>query len=148
MLVETKTKGISRFAWVECVDWLIRYGERGPLCREREKVKVNSKVLVGVTTKAKQFNNAALFAVEVGTTGLCGGDSGHGGRTLLRFCELGSTDMRVKQEDAETLTLVFGGDAELENLIAGLEFAVNVLKESKEHGTQDDLPTMGRAMVE
>lgn len=104
---------------------------------------------VKIVTKSQEFVHAALFGVEVGTTGLRGGDSGHGGRTYLRFTDQGSTNMTVDgAPNRESVSLVFGGDAELENLIAGLEFAVEVLKESREHGTIDNLPKSGSRTVE
>jgi len=103
---------------------------------------------VKIITKSQEFVHAALFEVEVGTTGLRGGDSGNGGRTYLRFTDRGGTDMTVDvAPDGDSLSLVFGGDAELENLIEGLQFAIDVLKESREHGTVDNLPKSGSRTV-
>jgi hypothetical protein len=100
-----------------------------------------------VVTKTQQFANAAILEVEVGTTGLRGGDTGHGGRTFLRFTDKAGTDMRIKSSEGEVL-LVFGGDAELENLILALQFALDVLNESKESGTSADMPTVGSRTVD
>ena len=84
---------------------------------------------IKIVTRTKQFINMAVWEVEAGTTGLRGGDSGHGSRTYLRFRDQASTDMRVEVAPyRDEITLVLGGDAELVNLIAGLEFAVAVLK--------------------
>jgi hypothetical protein len=100
-----------------------------------------------IVTKTREFTHAALFEVEVGTTGLRGGDSGHGGRTYLRLKDNGDTDIRISQREGE-VTLVFGGDAELENLIAGLQFALDVLKDAKENGTMADVRTIGSKTVD
>jgi hypothetical protein len=100
-----------------------------------------------LVTKTQKFSNCALFEVEVGTTGLCGGDSGCGGRTFLRFGNRGGTDMRV-ESDHDNVSLTIGGDGELENLISGLQFALDVLKESRENGTAEDNPRVSSVMVE
>lgn len=102
-----------------------------------------------IVTKTREFTHAALLEVEVGSTGLRGGDSGHGGRTYLRFKDKGGTDMRVHTTPGGgEVSLIFGGDAELENLIAGLRFALDVLMESKENGTTTDMPTIGSKTVD
>lgn len=78
---------------------------------------------------ATSFN---LITVEAGTNCPQGGDTGHGGRTVLRFIDNGGTDMRafIDGEEflPESLELVFGGDSEAETLLEGLEFAVEVLR--------------------
>src|SRR5258708_5745089 len=100
-----------------------------------------------IVTKKQTMVSAALLEVEVGTTGLRGGDAGHGGRTYLRLEDQGSTDITVRPISSGTgsggVELIFGGDAELENLIAGLQFALDVLEESREKGTVEDVPTIG-----
>jgi hypothetical protein len=90
-----------------------------------------------ITTLDKQFWGGAGLRVEVGTTGLRGGDTGHGGRTFLRFVNE-SGDMRFKVGKDE-VSLAFGGDSELEVLIEGLQFALDVLRKSEDGGTADDL---------
>jgi hypothetical protein len=106
-----------------------------------------------ITTKTKSIVNAALFEVEVGTTGLRGGDSGHGGRSYLRFKDQASSDFKISvvssgESGNGEVVLTFGGDAELENLIEALQFALDVLKESKEDGTESDLPEINSRVVE
>ena len=93
---------------------------------------------MNVITKTHQFATGATLEVEVGTTGSKGGDSGHGGRTFLRIGDLGGSDMRVKSESSG-VTLIFAGDAELENLIDGLLFAAEVLKQSRDRGTTAEM---------
>jgi hypothetical protein len=91
---------------------------------------------IEIVTKDKQFFGAAVLRVEVGTTGLGGGDTGHGGRTFLRFVNEGGDMQFTVARDEVSLT--FGGDSELEILIDGLEFALDVLRKSKGNGTQND----------
>lgn len=83
-----------------------------------------------------EFTDACVLGVTVGTTGLKGGDTGHGGKTFATFEDLGSSYMRVSIDGSEYLrevkkiTIAFGGDAELGNFIEGLRFALSQLKGS------------------
>lgn len=114
----------------------------------------NGRCIDGIRfdTEKKQIVSANIIEVEVGTTGHCGGDTGHGGRTLFRISDLASTDMRLSfhaQEgnieigdlmmrglngtagfdlEAESIEIVFGGDCELDTFIEALEFALETLK--------------------
>jgi|ERR1700674_947767 hypothetical protein len=95
---------------------------------------------MNIATKTQCFSDAAVFEVEVGSTGECGGDTGCGGRTYLRFKDLGGSDfIPVVVADGE-VELRFGGDAELRNLIRALRFAAHVLDASVVGGTLDDVP--------
>lgn len=93
---------------------------------------------ITVETWKREIVNANILEIEAGTTGYCGGDTGHGGRTYLRFKDLASTDLVAsvvtdKFGDTEEVIMEFGGDTELSTLIEALEFALKVLKEqSKE----------------
>jgi hypothetical protein len=89
--------------------------------------------MISIPLITKTFNGLNIFSVEVGSNYPCGGDSGHGGRTVLRFVNHSSTDMRVRVdelafENTQSIELVVGGDAEHEFLIEALEFAVTTLK--------------------
>lgn len=79
-----------------------------------------------------EITGANLLGVTVGTTGHRGGDSGHGGRTVLCIEDLGSTDINVTTARGRygelKICIKLGGDSELDTLIEGLEFAVDVLK--------------------
>lgn len=82
--------------------------------------------------EAHAFNT---LRVDVGSNCPQGGDSGHGGRTLLRLTNLASTDMRVAidgntYQDVESVSLAFGGDSECDTLIECLEFALARLKQA------------------
>lgn len=96
-----------------------------------------------IETLSQEIVSANIITVEVGTTGYRGGDSGHGGRTFIRIKDDASTDMRCKVNgydqdehrykdvefsDAYCIELVFGGDCELDTVIAGLEFAADTLR--------------------
>lgn len=92
---------------------------------------------IKIPTIKTEINSANILAVEAGTTGYRGGDSGHGGRTYFKLEDLASTDMRVRVNNGEWIDLMsegpieiaFGGDCELDTLIEALAFAVQTLKE-------------------
>jgi hypothetical protein len=101
------------------------------------------KVEVEIVTKCKDF--IGFLEVEVGTTGTRGGDTGHGGRTYLRFKKSGGSDIRFQLEpEGDEVALLLGGDIELKCLIDGLQFALEVLKESQDGGTSGHLPSIGQ----
>ena len=87
------------------------------------------------------FEQANLLKVTVGTNCPNGGDSGHGGRTLFRLTNEGSTDISVRVEGGElqsvdSVEIVLRGDTECETFIQALEYAVSVLRAqtiAKEH---------------
>ena len=86
-----------------------------------------------IPTASTSFESFNILRVDVGTNCPSGGDIGHGGRTLLRFTNEASTDMRVRidegaQVEVRCVELVFGGDAECQTLIQSLEFALDALK--------------------
>ncbi|MCK4608093.1 MAG: hypothetical protein KAT71_01315 [Gammaproteobacteria bacterium] len=104
-----------------------------------EKKKI---ILDNIEIEAYEYFIASAndMSVCVGTTGFCGGDTGHGARTYLKIEDHTSTDLmvRFKESDsnhdktgfkkAQTLELRFGGDCELRSFIDTLEFAAKVLK--------------------
>jgi hypothetical protein len=58
-------------------------------------------------------------------------------------------EMRVEvPQRRDEVALIFGGDAELGNLIDALEFALDVLRDSAGDGTFDDRPTIGSRSVD
>lgn len=75
---------------------------------------------------SREVQNQAIVAYSAGTTGHCGGDSGHGGRTIISI-SIDSGDFSFKIND-NTLTIKAGGDGELDNLIEGLDFVARTLK--------------------
>lgn len=76
----------------------------------------------------REFVDACILEVEVTTNTPCGGDGGHGGRTVVRFIDAGGTDMsesHIKHDgfDAEEVALVLRGDAEARVLAKALIWA-------------------------
>ena len=80
----------------------------------------------------REICSANQIEVVAGTNGYHGGDSGHGSRTFIQIRDLGGTDITVNkltnEHGDEGVCLDLGGDAELQTIIEGLEFIVNVLK--------------------
>ena len=75
-----------------------------------------------------------IIEVKVGTTGFCGGDSGHGCRTYVSFKDLGNTDITVNKipsgrDGQGGFELILGGDSELATLINALTFIKTKLEE-------------------
>lgn len=87
---------------------------------------------VTVYTYKKTIQHFNSLEVEVGTTGLCGGDGGHGGRTYFALKDLGSTSIsgrtRVDQYGCTNIEITLAGDSELRTLVEALEYAVSTLK--------------------
>lgn len=83
--------------------------------------------IIDVPTITEQFTDACLLEVEVGTNGFHGGDSGRGGKTIIRIKDIGGTDMEVTTTEGE-VTLIFGGDGELRNIKKALRFMSDILE--------------------
>lgn len=80
-----------------------------------------------------EIYSANILGVSVATTGYCGGDSGHGGRTYFSLEDLSSTDMSVRFTPDEMsngkLEIMLGGDCELDSFIEALRWAADKLEE-------------------
>ena len=78
--------------------------------------------------------NANILRVAAGTTGYCGGDSGHGGRTFIEIEDMGGTDIKfnVSGIDKKSLKIKLGGDSELGTIIQAFEFVIRTLRREKE----------------
>lgn len=93
---------------------------------------------IRVDTYKREIFNANILEVEAGSTGYCGGDSGHGSRHYIRLKDLGSTDIRVKIGDQEFdelykdkgIEIILGGDTELDTMITALKFVTKVLEDA------------------
>lgn len=100
----------------------------------RSQMDIDGKTITTLTFRASLCN---ILAVTAGTTGHCGGDSGHGGRTYLKLEDHGSTDLMVRIdgqggfEECISVELRLGGDHELDTLLHCLEFAVKVLRSQR-----------------
>ena len=87
-----------------------------------------------IQTFSREIYNANVIYFEAGTTGYCGGDSGHGGKTYIKINDLGGTDITVNpipegKQGNGGVEIIFGGDAELDTLIMGLKFITKVLED-------------------
>lgn len=73
------------------------------------------------------------LTVEVGTTGLKNGDSGHGGRTYFEIKNVAGTDIKIGfSDDRERVSecgfyVELGGDSELQTMVAALSQVIKVL---------------------
>ena len=99
-----------------------------------EEPRNKDKEIERVPLNCKEFVDCNILEVKVGTTGYMGGDTGHGGRTRLVLKNISSTDMRVslnngEYKDVDELSIVFGGDSELDTFTKALIFATNILME-------------------
>jgi len=79
---------------------------------------------------SRSFTSMCTLRTTVRTTGFCGGDSGHGGRTEVIFEDLGATDIEAKYQEypEKQVVLRVGGDAELRVLIQALRFSADALE--------------------
>lgn len=78
-------------------------------------------------TYTTTITSANILEVEAGTTGPCGGDSGHGGRTMLRIADAAGTDIEVEwNPEKKEVTILLGGDAEMGTFVAALRYALDV----------------------
>lgn len=85
-------------------------------------------------TKSKEIDMCCIIEAEAGTTGLCGGDSGHGCRTYLKIENIASTDIRPqllynKYGDLTGFEVKFGGDLELYAITEALRFMADTLED-------------------
>lgn len=77
----------------------------------------------------KEFISANILKAEAGTTGLCGGDSGHGGRTYFALEDLSGTDISFKVSEGR-IEVKLGGDSELVTVTNALKFITEIFEES------------------
>ena len=96
----------------------------------------------GITHTARaEFTSACIFEATVQSTGLKGGDAGHGGVTSLQIRDLGSTSLGgyIQAGDGSghglpadsggnTVSIVVAGDAEALLLAEALEWAAVELR--------------------
>ena len=97
---------------------------------------------VDVPTFKIVIESANIIEVEAGSTGLRGGDRGHGGRTYFRVKNIGGTDMwsqvfGVNNENGFEVRLC--GDIELMTMIETLEFITQALKDSVKETTKTEI---------
>jgi hypothetical protein len=83
---------------------------------------------------SEEFTSANILQAEAGTNCPQGGDSGHGGRTILRLIDQGGTDIRVKVDGQQirindSIEIALGGDCEHHTFVEALEFAIKTYKQ-------------------
>jgi hypothetical protein len=88
--------------------------------------------MIPIPVLSKEFVSCNILEIQVGTNCPQGGDTGHGGRTVLRLIDRASTDMRCRINDREMISamggsieIVLGGDSECGTFIEALEFALD-----------------------
>ena len=72
------------------------------------EVKENSRILkdgTEITTYSRDVVSCNILEVEAGTTGYCGGDTGHGGRTYFRIQDAACTDMEIHSYTVAVMAL-------------------------------------------
>jgi hypothetical protein len=90
-----------------------------------------------INTLRTAFPNCCVLEVEAGTTGKRGGDSGHGGRTYIHLKDLASCDLAAtvnppgEGPNGKTITIIAGGDAELEVLKQALSSALSFIEQTE-----------------
>lgn len=88
----------------------------------------------------EEFWDACATGVRVATTGLCGGDGGHGSITRVVIENLSGMSLECATarddvpEDVPLIEIQVAGDVELKNLAKSLRFAAEVLEEVMEKG--------------
>jgi len=105
---------------------------------------------------SQEFSDACILRTIVSTTGYCGGDTGHGGRTEIVFEDLGGTDIEASysEQEGKKVTISLGGDAELRVIIDALRFAADSLEKmadpdaAKTNAKLDDLAETFQAIIE
>lgn len=103
---------------------------------------MRSERVLSDNTRIRTYHNEIVgcnvIEVEAGTTGLHGGDTGHGCRTYFRIEDVSGTDISVKvlgsKTNARGIEVITGGDSELETMIDALEFIVKVLRSQRKPG--------------
>jgi hypothetical protein len=83
---------------------------------------------VKFVTAERSFVGACMMTVTVKTTGFCGGDSGHGGRSEIVLSDDGGFNLDGSDQGSGRIVIRCGGDAELMMLSDVLVCAGNVLK--------------------
>lgn len=80
-----------------------------------------------IATYSRVITDANILGVEVGTTGFCGGDGGHGGRTYFQIKNLSGTAIHVCPFESGGFEVTLYGDSELRTIIKALKFITTIL---------------------
>ena len=83
--------------------------------------------------REKEITNCNCLTVRCGTNCDMGGDSGHGGKTVIEIENDASTDWKIETKKdlggtLEKFRLTLGGDTECDTIIEALDFIVYNLR--------------------
>lgn len=92
-----------------------------------------------LVTASEVFTSLNTLEVEVGTTGYCGGDAGHGARTYFRLTDLSSTAMKIETKENNEVVIKLSGDTEISTFIQALSFAEKMLKIQAQYNRCDEV---------
>ena len=127
----------------------------GDCSRSEGEVEIDG---IKIKTTKEEIVSANILEVEAGTTGYCGGDTGHGGRTYFRISNAASTDMRCRVKsngefhcfdgcmDADQIEIMFGGDCEMDTFISALRFAADTLEQQHRRVTFEERKAIATKM--
>lgn len=91
--------------------------------------------------EAKQFLSCNELVCRVGTNCPCGGDTGHGGRTVFELHDLAGSDMGIEivpnEHGADGVRIVLGGDSEVETFVQALTWAAETLRKQLQRNAQN-----------
>ena len=91
----------------------------------------------GVRLIGGSVTSCNIIGFAAGTTGYCGGDSGHGGRTFFSISDRLSSDIRfTTSRDGLELSVEIGGDSELDTIIQALKSIALILEAGASGGTE------------
>jgi len=100
------------------------------------EVKEKTKVVFDkeIETYCREVTSCNILAVEAGSNGYHGGDTGHGSRSYFRIEDMGGTDMQVHayttRYGSQGFEVFLGGDCELETMIKALKFITKTLEDA------------------
>jgi len=92
--------------------------------------EVRGSVVIGrqrIPTLKRTLCSYGTIEIEAGTNGECGGDTGHGSRTVIRLKNLGSFDISAEGGKG-WVNIVLGGDSELNEIQTALSFISNAIR--------------------
>jgi hypothetical protein len=90
--------------------------------------EVSQLVSEGLAIASREIVSCNVLKVTVATTGFCGGDSGHGARSIVEIADLSSTNIEaVFDSEKKVLRIEVGGDSEIDTLADALMYASRAL---------------------
>ncbi len=102
-----------------------------------------SKDTDSIKWKSKTFVSCNILKMLCGTNCPCGGDAGHGGKTILKLEDEACTDWEIYVngqlvcECPQTVTLILKGDTENETFIDALKYASKYLTTITNQNTKE-----------